>query len=49
MAIIKNRFNEFQRRRTSVCDETRSGALKTATTTDNLTKLHDIVSVDCRL
>jgi hypothetical protein len=49
MATVKNCFNEFQRGRTSVCDEPRSGGPKTATAEDNVTKLHDLVSVDCRL
>ena len=44
MATVKNWFNEFQRGRTSVCDEPRPGAPKTATTEDNVTKIHDLVS-----
>ena len=44
MATVKNWFNEFQRGRTSVFDETRPDAPKTATTEDNVTKIHDLVS-----
>ena len=44
MATVKNLFNEFQRARTSVFDEPRPGAPKTATTEDNVTKIHDLVS-----
>ena len=44
MATVKNWFNEFQRGRTSVFDEPRPGAPKTATTEDNVTKIHDLVS-----
>jgi len=40
---------DFQRGRTSVFDETRPGAPKTATTEDNLTKIHDLVLADRRL
>jgi len=49
MATAKNWFNEFQRGRTSVFDEPRPGAPKTATTEDNVTKLHDLVLADRRL
>ena len=38
MATVKNWFKEFQRDRTSVFDEPRSGALKTATTEDTVKK-----------
>jgi len=44
-----NEFNEFQRGRTSVFDVPRPGAPKTATTEDNVTKLHDLVLADRRL
>ena len=44
MATVKNWFNEFQRGRTSVFGEPRLGAPKTATTENNLTKIHDLVS-----
>jgi len=40
---------EFQRGRTSVFDEPRPGASKTATTEDNVTKIHDLVLADRRL
>jgi len=36
MATVKNWFNEFQRGRTSVFDESRPGAPKTYTTEDNV-------------
>ena len=49
MATVKNWFNEFQRGRTSVFDEPRPGASKTATTKDNVTKIHDLVLADRRL
>ncbi len=49
MATIKNWFNEFQRGRTSVFDEPRPGALKTATTEDSVKKIHDLVLADRRL
>jgi len=49
MATIKNWFNEFQRGLTSVFDEPRPGAPKTATTEGNVTKIHDIVLADRRL
>ena len=44
MATVKNWFNEFERRHTSVFDEPRRGAPKTATTEDDVTKIHDLVS-----
>jgi len=40
MAPVKNRFNEFQRGRTSIFDKPRPGASKTATTKDYVTKIH---------
>jgi len=43
MATVKNCYNEFQRGRTSVFDEPRPGAPKTATTEDNVTKIHDLL------
>jgi len=49
MATVKNWFNEFQRGRTSVFDELRPGAPKTATTEDNVTKIHDLVLAYRRL
>jgi len=49
MATVKNWFNEFQRGRTSVFDERHPGAPKTATTEDNVTKIHDLVLADSRL
>jgi len=49
MATVQNCFNEFQRCRTSVFDEPRPGAPKTATTEDNVTKIHDLVLADRRL
>jgi len=49
MATVKNCFNEFKRGRTSVFDEPRPGAPKTATTEDNKTKIHDLVLADRRL
>lgn len=49
MATVKNWFNEFQRGRTSVFDEPRPGAPKTATTENNVTKIHDLVLADRRL
>jgi len=49
MATVKNWFNEFQRGRTSVFDEPRPGAPKTATTADNVTKIHDLVLAERRL
>jgi len=49
MATVKNWFNEFQRGRTSVFDEPRPDAPKTATTEDNVTKIHDLVLADRRM
>jgi len=49
MATVKNWFNEFQRGRTSVFDEPRPGAPKTATAEDNVTKINDLVLADRRL
>ncbi|XP_043258450.1 uncharacterized protein LOC122400837 [Colletes gigas] len=49
MATVKNWFNEFQRGRTSVFDEPRPGVPKTATTEDNVKKIHDLVLADRRL
>jgi hypothetical protein len=49
MATIKNRFNKFQHGRTSVFDEPPLGAPKTATTEENIEKIHDLVLVDRRL
>ncbi|XP_070854673.1 protein GVQW3-like [Drosophila suzukii] len=49
MATVKNWFNEIQRGRTSVFDEPRPGAPKTATTEDNVTKINDLVLADRRL
>ena len=49
MATVKNWFNGFQRDRTSVFDEPRAGASKTATTEDNVTKIHNLVLVDRQL
>jgi len=49
MATVQNWFNEFQRGRTSVFDEPRPSAPKTATTEDNVTKIHDPVLADRRL
>jgi len=49
MATVKNWFNEFQSGRTSVFDEPCPGAPKTATTEDNVTKIHDLVLADRRL
>jgi len=46
---VKNWFNEFQRGRTSVFDEPRPGAPKTATAEDNVRKIHDLVLADRRL
>jgi len=48
-ATVKNWFNKFQRGRTSVFDEPRPGAPKTATTKGNVTKIHDLVLADRRL
>jgi len=49
MTTVKNWFDDFQRGRTSVFDEPRPGAPKTATTEDNVTKIHDLVLADRRL
>jgi len=49
MPTVKNWFNEFQRGRTSVFIKSRPGAPKTATTEDNVTKIHDLVLADRRL
>jgi transposase len=49
MATVKNWFNEFQRGRTSVFDEPPLGAPKTATTEENIEKIHDLVLVGRRL
>lgn len=49
MATVKNWFNEFVRGRTSVFDEPRSGAPKTAATDENVKKIHDLVLADRRL
>lgn len=49
MATVKNWFNEFQRGRTSVFDEPRPGAPKTATTDENVKKVLDLVLADRRL
>ena len=49
MATVENLFNEFQRGRMSVFDELSPGAPKTATTEDNVNKIHDIVLADRRL
>ncbi|KAL7632954.1 UNVERIFIED_CONTAM: hypothetical protein RMT77_016664 [Armadillidium vulgare] len=49
MATVKNWFNEFQRGRTSIFDELRPGAPKTATTEDNVTKILDLLLADRRL
>jgi len=49
MATVKNWFNEFQRVRTTVFDEPRPCAPKTATTEDNVTKINDLVLADRRL
>jgi len=49
MATVKNWFNEFQCGRKSFFDESRPGAPKTATTEDNVTKIHYLVLADHRL
>ena len=49
MATVKNWFKEFERGRTSVFNEPRPGALKTATTEDSVTKIYDFVMADRRL
>ncbi|XP_037919773.1 uncharacterized protein LOC119657091 [Hermetia illucens] len=48
MAAIKNWFNELQRGRTSVFDESRASVPKTATTEDNMRKIQDLVLTDRR-
>ncbi|KAF7276900.1 hypothetical protein GWI33_009672 [Rhynchophorus ferrugineus] len=47
--IVKNWFNKFQCGRTSVFDDLRPGVLKTATTEDDMTKIHDLVLAGRRL
>lgn len=49
MTIVKNWFNESQCGRTSLSEEPRPGAPKTATTEDNVTKNHHLVLAGCRL
>lgn len=49
MAFAKNWLYKLQRGRTSVFDELHPGTLKTANTTDNVTKIHDLVLADRRL
>lgn len=49
MATVKNWFNEFQRGRTSVFDDPRPGAPKTATTEENVKKINNLVLADRRL
>ena len=49
MATVRSLFNEFQRGRTSIFDGSRPGAPKTATTKDNVKKIHDLVLTDRRL
>jgi len=49
MATVKNWFNEFQSGRTLVFNEPRPGAPKSATTEDNVTKIHHLVLADHRL
>ena len=49
IATDKNCFNEFQRGRTSVFDEPRPNASKTATTEDNVKKINDLVLAGHRL
>jgi len=49
MATVKNWFNELKRGRTSGFDDPRPGAPKTATTEDNMTKIHGLVLADRRL
>ena len=48
-ATVKNWFNEFRRGRTSVFDEPRPGAPKTAATDENVSKIHDLVLADRRI
>uniref|UniRef100_A0A6M2DNE2 Putative histone-lysine n-methyltransferase setmar-like protein n=1 Tax=Xenopsylla cheopis TaxID=163159 RepID=A0A6M2DNE2_XENCH len=49
MATVKNWYNAFKRGRTTVFDEPRPGAPKTATTEDNVTKIHELVLADSLL
>ena len=49
METVKNWINEFQRGRTSALDEPHPGAPKTATTENNVNKIHDFVLEDRRL
>lgn len=49
MATVNNWFSVFQRGRTSVFDKPHPGAPKTATTEDNVVKIHDLVLADRRL
>lgn len=49
IAIVKNWSNEFQHSRTSVSDEPRPGTPETATTEDNMIKVHDLVLADRRM
>ncbi|XP_045500072.1 histone-lysine N-methyltransferase SETMAR-like [Colias croceus] len=49
IATVKNWFNEFASGRTSVFDEPRPGAPKTAATEENIKKIHDLVLTDRRL
>ena len=49
MATVKSWFNEFQGGRTSLFDEPRSCFPKTATTEDNVNKIHDLVLADRQL
>ncbi|XP_033226303.1 uncharacterized protein LOC117178883 [Belonocnema kinseyi] len=49
IATVKNWFNEFVRGHTSVFDEPRPGAPKTANTEENVNKIHDLVLADRRL
>ena len=49
MATVKNWFKEFKRGGTSVFDEPRPGAPKSAITKGNVKKIHDLVLADRRL
>lgn len=49
MATVKNWFSEFARGRTSVLDEPRSGAPKTAVTEETIAKVRHLVLADRRL
>lgn len=49
IGTVKNLFNEFQHCRMSVFDEPHPGALKTATTDDNVTKIHELVLTNHQL